>query len=130
MKTVLFVYAHNSGRSQMAEAFLNDMSDGRASAISAGTQPADRIDPAVVGVMREAGLDISGRSPKGITDEAAARADVVVTMGCGVEDACPATLSIDEDWGLDDPHGQPMDKVRKVRDEVRDRVRDLLDRLG
>lgn len=128
MKTVLFVCVHNSGRSQMAEAFFNRLAEGKASAISAGTAPADAVDPAVVEVMREAGFDLSNNKPKGLTTGMLQQADIVITMGCGVEGVCPAAFVQTEDWGLEDPKGQPMGKIRQIRDEIRARVAALLAR--
>lgn len=122
MKKVLFVCVHNSGRSQMAEAFFNRLAGGRAEAISAGTDPAPAIDPTVVAVMREVGIDLGGRVPKALTPEMLDGADRVITMGCGVEGVCPATFTETEDWGLPDPKGQPIEKVREIRDEIERRV--------
>lgn len=127
MKTVLFVCVHNSGRSQMAEAFFNHYAGGKARAISAGTSPANAVNPTVVEAMREAGIDISGNKPKLLTPDLMDRADMVITMGCGPEAACPATWVETEDWALEDPAGQPLEKVREIRDEVRRRVLKLLD---
>ncbi|MBI4331923.1 MAG: arsenate reductase ArsC [Chloroflexi bacterium] len=127
MKTVLFVCVHNSGRSQMAEAFFNQLARGNAKAISAGTDPADRVDPTVATVMAEAGIDISGNKPKSLTQDTLDSASRVITMGCGVEGVCPASLVPAEDWGLEDPKGKPLDRVREIRDEIRARVVRLLD---
>ena len=126
---VLFVCVHNAGRSQMAEAFFNQLARGRARAFSAGTAPADAVDPTVVEVMREVGIDISGSKPKALTPEMVEQADVVVTMGCGVEGVCPATFVETEDWGLADPEGKPSPEVRRIRDEIRARVAELLKRI-
>jgi arsenate reductase len=132
MKTILFVCVHNSGRSQMAEAFFNSLAEGKAKAISAGTSPAGDIEPVVVEVMKEAGIDISGKNPKPLTFEMAEKADRMITMGCGAEagEVCPASFIETEDWELDDPHGQPAAKVRLIRDEVRSRVVGLIGELG
>lgn len=129
MKKVLFVCVHNSGRSQMAEAFFNRFAGGKARALSAGTDPAPAVDPTVLRVMREAGIDLSGKVPQGLTPEMIEEADRVITMGCGVEGVCPATFTETEDWGLLDPKGQPIEKVREIRDEIRRRVMDLFARL-
>ena len=129
MKTVLFVCLHNSGRSQMAEAFFNRLAAGRAEAVSAGTEPADSVDPVVVTVMREVGIDLSRRQPKALSHELVDRAEWVISMGCGVEESCPVTLAIAEDWGLADPEGEPLDRVRQVRDEIRARVADLVETM-
>ena len=127
MKTVLFVCVGNSGRSQMAEAFFNQMAKGRALALSAGTQPSDKINPVVVEAMREVGIDISNTLPKPLTAEMAEQADRIVTMGCGAEGVCPATFVKTEDWGLEDPKGKPLGKVREIRDEVRNRILKMLE---
>lgn len=125
-KTILFVCVGNAGRSQMAEAFFNHLASGQAHALSAGTQPADRVGPMVVEAMREVGIDIADRRPKPITQEMLETADRVITMGCSLEEACPAPLVDAEDWALDDPKGQPLPVVRGIRDEIRKRVEDLL----
>ena len=128
MKTILFVCVHNSGRSQMAEAFFNLLAKGKAKGISAGTQPADKVNPVVAEAMKEIGIDISGNKPKALTLEMVEQADRMITMGCG-DDAsalCPAKIIETEDWALDDPKGQPLEKVRQIRDEVKVRVTKLL----
>ncbi len=130
MKNVLFVCVHNSGRSQMAEAFFNRLAEGRATAASAGSQPDDAVDPTVVEVMREVGVDISGKVPRRLVPEIVDAADRVVIMGCGVETACPVTFVETEDWGLDDPKGQPIEVVRRIRDEIRARVENLIGELN
>ncbi|MEE8470395.1 MAG: arsenate reductase ArsC [Dehalococcoidia bacterium] len=130
MKTLLFVCVHNSGRSQMAEAFFNSLAGGAATAVSAGTDPAEAVDPAVVEAMREVGVDISGNRPKALTIEMVEGADRVVTMGCEVDDVCPAALVETEDWGLEDPGGKPPDRVREIRDEIRARVFRMLNEAG
>ncbi len=120
----------------MAEAFFNHYARerglaGRFRAESAGTLPADRVNPHVVAAMREVGLDLAGHRPRLLTATDAERAFLVVTMGCGVAEACPGGfLRVDEDWGLPDPHGQSLAEVRRIRDQVRDRVLALLDRLA
>ena len=126
MKPVLFVCVHNSGRSQMAEGFFNHLAGGRARAVSAGTTPADRVQPEAVQVMGEVGIDIDRQRPKLLTPEMIEGAARVITMGCGVEGVCPATFVPTEDWELDDPHGQPIEKVHEIRDEIRRRLEDLL----
>ena len=130
MQTVLFVCVHNSGRSQMAEAFFNYLAKGKARALSAGTDPAVAVDPTVVRAMREVGIDISGNRPKALTPEMMESADRRVTMGCGAEGVCPATFVETEDWGLDDPKGQPLEKVRQIRDEIRDKVTKLVEQIA
>ena len=105
MKTILFVCVHNSGRSQMAEAFFNKLAKGRALAISAGTQPADSVNPAVVEAMKEVGIDISGNKPKALTVEMVEKASKMITMGCSAEaqGVCPASFIGTEEWALEDP---------------------------
>lgn len=130
MKKVLFVCVGNSGRSQMAEAFFNHLAGGKAQAFSAGTNPASSVDPTVVQLMLEVGIDISEKHPKKLTLEMLDETDRVVTMGCGVEQSCPATFVQTEDWGLEDPKGQPVEKVREIRDEIRKRIEELLQGLS
>ena len=128
LPTVLFLCVHNAGRSQMALGWFNHLADGRARALSGGSEPADRINPVAVAAMAEAGIDIAKEFPKPWTEEAVRSADVVVTMGCG--DTCPFFPGTRyEDWALDDPHGQGIDAVRPIRDEIERRVRNLLDQL-
>ncbi len=124
MKTVVFVCVHNSGRSQMAEAFFNRMGAGSARALSAGTQPAAAVDPVAVEAMAEVGLDISANKPKALTLEMVEGADRMITMGCGADAAavCPASFIETEDWALEDPQGKPIEQVRKIRDEIEGRV--------
>jgi arsenate reductase len=118
---VLFVCVENAGRSQMAQAFLERAARGRHEARSAGTTPAARVHPEVAGAMAEAGLDLSGRRPRGLERADAEWADVVVTMGCG--DACPVVPGVRYvDWELEDPRGRTADEVRAIRDEIARRV--------
>ena len=125
---VLFVCIHNSGRSQMAAALLDHHADGRVRVRSAGSEPADKINPAVVQAMGELGLDLSKEFPKPLTADAVQAADVVITMGCG--DACPFYPGKRYlDWELADPAGKAVEEVRPVRDEIDRRVRVLLDEL-
>lgn len=120
---------HNAGRSQMAAALLTRRADGRVRVRSAGSEPADRLNPAVVAAMREVGLDIIAETPKLLTDGMVRHADVVITMGCG--DACPFFPGKRYlDWELDDPSGRPLHEVRRIRDEIDARVAALLDALG
>jgi arsenate reductase len=128
MRTVLFVCVGNAGRSQMAEALFNQAAGGKARAISAGTRPAEAIDPRAVQAMQEIGIDISGNKPKALTMEMLEQADRVVTMGCGVEGVCPASFVETEDWQLEDPKGKPIGEVRRIRDEIRARVLSMLDK--
>ena len=128
MKTVLFACTHNAGRSQMAAAFFNALADpSKAQAESAGTEPGDRVHPEVLAVMQEVGIELSGVKPRKLTQELAESADMLVTMGC--EEACPVVPGVvPVDWPLPDPKGQPIEKVREIRDEIRRRVTDLLER--
>ena len=122
---VLFVCVHNAGRSQMAAALLDHHAQGRVVVRSAGSDPADRLNPAVVAAMAEVGLDLSREFPKPLTDQAVRTADVVITMGCG--DACPIYPGKRyEDWQLQDPAGQPVEVVRGIRDQIDARVQQLL----
>jgi arsenate reductase len=131
MKVVLFVCVHNSGRSQMAEAFFNQLAKGKARAYSAGTQPADKVNPVVVEAIREVGIDISGKKPKALTMDMVEKADRMITMGCGAEAeaVCPASFIETEDWTLEDPKGKSLEQVRKIRDEIKKRVMKLLNEI-
>ena len=124
---IVFACVQNAGRSQMAAAFFNQMADPTvAVATSAGTQPGTRIHPEVVTVMREAGIDLSRERPRLFTDEIAHRALLIVSMGCG--DDCPVALGARrDDWPLEDPAGKDLDTVRRIRDEIHDRVRALIE---
>ncbi len=125
METVLFACVHNAGRSQMAAAWFNKISDrAKAQAISAGTQPGERVHPEVVQVMREEGIDLSAVKPQFLSEDLARQATLLVTMGCG--DACPYVPGLKKiDWPLTDPKGQSLEAVRAIRDEIRQRVADL-----
>jgi arsenate reductase len=126
--TVLFVCVHNAGRSQMAAGYLQHLAGDRIDVLSAGSQPADGVNPVAVAAMAEEGIDITGEVPKILTDDAVRESDVVVTMGCG--DECPYFPGKRyEDWVLDDPVGQDLDVVRRVRDEIRGRVEALIAEL-
>jgi protein-tyrosine-phosphatase len=127
--TVLFVCVHNAGRSQMAAGFLQHLAGDRIDVLSAGSQPADRVNAVAVEAMAEVGIDITREVPKVLTDSAVREADVVVTMGCG--DECPYFPGKRyEDWVLDDPAGQGIEMVRGVRDEIRRRVETLVAELA
>ncbi|MFB7630351.1 arsenate reductase ArsC [Streptomyces sp. NPDC056149] len=127
--SVLFVCVHNAGRSQMAAAFLTHLGGDRVEVRSAGSAPADTVNPAVVEAMAEKGIDLSAQVPKVLTTEAVQAADAVITMGCG--DACPVFPGKKYlDWQLDDPAGRGVDAVRPIREEIERRVRALLDDLG
>jgi len=130
MNMVLFACVHNAGRSQMAAAVFNHLADpARARAISAGTQPAPKVHPEVVAAMRELGVDLSSVVPVKLTDELAATANLLITMGCG--EACPVVPGIErDDWPLEDPKGLPLERVRQIRGEVERRVRQLLAERG
>ena len=125
MSNVLFVCLHNAGRSQMSQALFERAASGHHEARSAGTEPAQRVHPVVVTVMREEGIDVSRRVPRLLTDELARWADVVVTMGCG--DACPVIPGKRYiDWDLRDPKDLPLDDVRAIRDDIKTRVDELV----
>ena len=126
--SVLFVCVHNAGRSQMAAGYLNHLSGGAIEVRSAGSEPAERINPVAVQAMAEEDIDIAGEQPKILTTDAVKASDVVITMGCG--DTCPYYPGKRyEDWVLDDPAGQGIDVVRPIRDEIRRRVEKLIDEL-
>ena len=126
--SVLFVCVHNAGRSQMAAAFLSTLGEGRIEVRSAGSAPADKVNPAAVEAMAELGIDMSAEIPKILTTAAVKESDVVITMGCG--DTCPIFPGKRyEDWELEDPAGRSVDAVRPIRDDIRRRVEQLLDSL-
>ncbi|WP_332758140.1 arsenate reductase ArsC [Streptomyces sp. MT206] len=126
--SVLFVCVHNAGRSQMAAAWLTHLAGDRVEVRSAGSAPAGSINPAAVEAMREVGIDMSARTPKILTVEAVRASDVCITMGCG--DTCPVFPGKRYlDWTLEDPAGQSVDAVRRIRDEIETRVRDLVSEL-
>ena len=127
---VIFACVHNAGRSQMAAAFFNALADpARARALSAGTEPGERVHPEVVDAMREVGIDLTGAHPRRLTDEMAASAGWLITMGCG--EACPVVPGLRrDDWPIDDPKGRSLREVRAIRDEVRGRVEALLTHQG
>jgi len=125
-QVILFACVHNAGRSQMAAAWLQRLADPtKVQAISAGTQPVARVHPVVVEVMREVGIELANTTPQRLTEELARQADWLITMGCG--DECPVVPGRRrDDWPLPDPNGQPMERVREIRDEIRLRVERLL----
>jgi protein-tyrosine-phosphatase len=126
--TVIFVCVHNAGRSQMAAGFMRELAGDRVEVLSAGSEPKDSINPVAVEAMAEVGIDIANQQPKVLTPEAVMESDAVVTMGCG--DACPFYPGKRyEDWVLEDPAGQDLEFVRKVRDDIRGRVEVLLGEL-
>ena len=126
--TVLFVCVHNAGRSQMAAGWLKHLAGDKIEVLSAGSQPADQINPVAVAAMAEEGIDIAGEQPKVLTTEAVQDSDVVITMGCG--DECPYFPGKRyEDWKLEDPAGQGIDAVRPIRDEIKSRIQALVESL-
>lgn len=127
--TVLFVCVHNAGRSQMAAGWLRHLAGDAVEVRSAGSEPADRINPVAVAAMAEVGIDVTDNEPKILEYATAESSDVIVTMGCG--DVCPAFPGKRyEDWQLDDPAGQPIEVVRRIRDDIRSRVETLIAELG
>jgi len=128
VKTYVFACVHNAGRSQMAAAWLRTLADPtKARAVSAGTQPGSRVHPEVLAAMREVGVDLSTAVPQKLTDDLARGASMLITMGCG--DQCPVVPGLRrEDWPLEDPKGKPVERVREIRDDVRNRVEDLIRR--
>ena len=128
MPGILFLCVHNAGRSQMAAGFAREAGAGRVEVFSGGSEPAGAVNPAAVAVMAEVGIDIAGFVPQRFTDDLLARVDVVVTMGCG--DTCPYVPGKRYvDWPLDDPKGRPVDEVRRIRDEIRALVEELVAQL-
>jgi arsenate reductase len=129
LPSVLFVCVHNAGRSQMAAGLLQHLAGDRVEVRSAGTAPRDQINPAAAEAMAEIGIDITAAKPKVLTDNAVETSDVVITMGCG--DTCPYYPGVSyRDWELDDPAGQPIEVVRRIRDDIAGRVRDLVNELA
>jgi arsenate reductase len=128
-KKVLFVCTHNRGRSQMAEAFFNRYTPPHIRAISAGSQPAERLNQTVVNAMKEVDINISSQRPKPLTVEMLDSADIVITMGCGAEKACPAALVQTEDWQLEDPEGKSIRTVRDIRDQIETKVKHLIKQM-
>lgn len=128
MKTVLFVCVHNAGRSQMAAGFMQELSNGKVKVLSAGSAPKDSINPIAVQAMAEVNIDIGNNQPKVLTNEAVQDSDVVITMGCG--DTCPFYPGKRyEDWVLEDPAGQGIEKVREIRDQIKEKVETLLSEI-
>jgi len=127
MKKILFVCVENAGRSQMAEAFGNKYGKERFSVFSAGNKPADKVNPVVVEVMKEKGIDISMNKPKLLTYQMAQDADLIVTMGCNDQGICPGPFfKSTVEWKLEDPRGKPIEKVREIRDDIERRVQKLI----
>jgi arsenate reductase (thioredoxin) len=131
MKKILFVCVENSGRSQMAEAFANHYGKGKIEATSAGTRPANSVNPTVVEALREKGIDISRNKPKLIDQDEAKKADMVITMGCyEAEGICPAPLFRDvTDWNIEDPKGKSIEEVQRIRDQIERRVKELVSQV-
>jgi arsenate reductase len=130
MKTILFVCTHNAGRSQMAEAFFNEKKKDNMMAISSGTNPATQINPIVAQSLKEKGIDISKNKPKLLTPEILKKADIVISMGCGADNICPAAFVPVEDWGIDNPEDKSLEQVRTIRDEIENRVDRLLTEIN
>ena len=127
--SILFVCVHNSGRSQMAQALFNRMAAGRGFAESAGTLPSESINPVVHEAMLEIGINLEHQFPKIITQDMVDQAARAYTMGCAIDESCPATFIPSEDWGLDDPAGRSLDEVRMIRDEIVTRISSLIEEL-
>jgi arsenate reductase len=128
VKKILFVCVENAGRSQMAEAFAKHYGKDKISASSAGIKLADKVNPTVVEVMKEKGIDISKNQPKLVTPKMVEEADLIITMGCGAADLCPGPFfKATVDWGLEDPKGKPIERVREIRDEIERRVKTLIE---
>lgn len=130
MNTVIFACIHNAGRSQMAAAWFNKLANpSEARAVSAGTDPGTRVHPEVLVAMKEVGVDLSNQTPQKLTDDLARGAGMLITMGCGEQ--CPVVPGLKrDDWPLEDPKGKPLERVREIRDEVRQRVERLLEERG
>jgi arsenate reductase len=129
LKTILFVCVHNSGRSQTAAAYLNRLAGDKARAISAGTEPSESVNLTVAKAMAEEGIDISKNKPTLLTREMMQKADRVITMGCTDAGSCPVHLVPMDDWGLPDPKGKSLETVRRIRDNIKQRVIGLIDSL-
>jgi protein-tyrosine-phosphatase len=130
MKKILFVCVENSARSQMAEGFAKHYGKGKVEVYSAGTNVAKEINLTVVKVMAEKGIDISKQKPKPLDIKMVERADIIITMGCSLEDVCPAPLLKKAmDWGIEGPKGKPIEKVREIRDKIERKVKELLENL-
>jgi arsenate reductase len=131
LKKILFVCVENAGRSQMAEGFAKHYGNGNVEAISAGTVPSSEINPLVVQVMQEKGIDISKNRPKQITNQMVQEADTIVVMGCSAQGFCPAPLlGKVVDWNIGDPRGKSLEKVREIREEIEAKVRKLINEIG
>jgi arsenate reductase len=130
MKKILFVCVENAGRNQMAEAFANKYGNQTVIASSAGNKPAERVNPVVVDVLKEKGIDISANKPKLITARMAMNSDLIVTMGCNYQGVCPGPFFKPTiEWHLEDPKGKPIEKVREIRDQIERQVKELITEL-
>jgi protein-tyrosine-phosphatase len=130
-KKILFVCVENVGRSQMAEAFAKAYGTTKIEAASAGTMPSNEVNPIVVRVMQEKGIDLSVNKPKLITNQMVQEADVIIVMGCSADGFCPAPLlNKVVDWGIEDPKGKPIEKVRETRDEIENKVKKLINEIS
>ena len=130
MKKVLFVCVENAGRSQMAEAFAKYYGKGKVEAVSAGTMPSKEVNPLVVQVMKEKEMDVSRNKPKIIDNRMVQEADIIIVMGCEAGGFCPAPLlNKVVDWGIEDPKGKPIEKVRQIRDEIESKVKKLIEEI-
>jgi arsenate reductase len=130
MKRVLFVCVENAGRSQMAEAFARKYGGGKVEALSAGTMPSKEVNPVVIQVMREKGIDLTANRPKAITRQMVEEADMIIVMGCSAEGFCPAPLLNKViDWQIEDPKDKPIEKVREIRDELESMIRKLISEI-
>ncbi len=131
MQKVLFVCVENAGRSQMAVAFAKKYGRGKVEAESAGTMPAKEVNPVIIQVMREKGIDLSAKKPKLIANEMVREADMIIVMGCSAQGFCPATfLNKVIDWGIEDPKDKPIEKVREIRDEIERKVKKLIEEMN
>ena len=126
MKKILFACVHNSGRSQIAESFARHLLPDTIEVMSAGTNPGNEINPLVVKVMKEKGIDISDKKPKLLTEDMVEQTSRVITMGCSSEDQCSVTKTPSEDWGIDDPSGKTIEEIRSIRDKIEVKVQTLL----
>jgi len=131
MKKVLFVCVENSGRSQMAEAFAKHFGRGKVDAMSAGTMPSTKVNPVVIHVMQEKGIDMSKNKPKLVDTQMVQESDVIIVMGCSAQGFCPAPLlGKVVDWELEDPKGKPIEKVREIRDDIEKRIKKLINEIA
>jgi arsenate reductase len=131
LKKILFVCVENAGRSQMAEGFAKHYGNSKIEAISAGTMSSNEINPSVIQVMQEKGIDISKNMPKLITNQMVQEADIIIVMGCSAQGFCPAPLlGKVTDWNIEDPKGKPLEKVREIRDKIEIRVKELIEQVS